>query len=194
MTTTKQMTLEEFRATGINCNDMEPYCGPDHKDMPGRLYGNTHELPINGGGREGTWVLVIENEFWEDRLEVLEEILYKAALKEGHCDPTPINCLTVPEKFVGYAKLWYDGSASMLYAIASTGNLTTGGIRPRHYGRALTDQEWYHSLYQDLEMELYHILKKLRYSSVREEKDLKEFHQWAIETRDLLAVSYHIEI
>jgi len=52
---------------------------------------------------------------------------------------------------LGLAAEWYGGSGSMLYAVASTGMLSTGTVRPStHDGdwawRPMTDTEWAHDL------------------------------------------------
>lgn len=49
---------------------------------------------------------------------------------------------------------WYGGQGSMLYAVASTGALRRGTIRPRHEeGRPMTDEEWMIDLAERLESE-----------------------------------------
>lgn len=41
------------------------------------------------------------------------------------------------------ASFWHGGMGSMLYAVASTGALSTGTIRPRWWdGEPMTDEEW----------------------------------------------------
>ncbi len=62
--------------------------------------------------------------------------------------------------FVQTAKMWYDGSGSRLYAVASTGDLTRGSIRPFNCaeGRPMTDQEWELHLWEGLRRELRELL------------------------------------
>ena len=45
----------------------------------------------------------------------------------------PINSIDIPDSLRALASRWYDGSGSMLYTIAPTGGLTTGGVRPYEY-------------------------------------------------------------
>ncbi len=59
---------------------------------------------------------------------------------------TPVNSIMIPERFVAVCADWYGGSDCMLYAIASTGGLTTGTIRPA----GCSDEEWYYTLWRDL--------------------------------------------
>ena len=53
------------------------------------------------------------------------------------------------------AEHWHDGQSSMLYAIASTGSLARGTIRPRSYDadRPMSDVEWIGYLVDNLEGE-----------------------------------------
>lgn len=54
-----------------------------------------------------------------------------------------------------FARDWHGGQASMLYAVASTGALSLGTIRPRWSdGEAFTDTEWRFDLAYDLLGEL----------------------------------------
>jgi hypothetical protein len=66
-------------------------------------------------------------------------------------NPIPINSVAIPPELVEFCCEWYDGQASMMYAIASTGGLTLGTIRPRW---ARTEAEWYCGLFDNLAAEL----------------------------------------
>lgn len=104
-----------------------------------------------------------------------------------------INSIQVPSEFVALASEWYCGSGSMLYAIASTGNLTIGQYRPRNMdtGLPMTDLEWYSSLYFELSCELGQCLGGLRKyidpsspnpfldKDVDSYNQLMEFEKWA---------------
>ena len=60
----------------------------------------------------------------------------------------PIDSIVIPERFVTICADWYGGQGCMLYAVCSTGNLTTGSIRPRNDdGEWASDEEWYYSLW-----------------------------------------------
>lgn len=65
------------------------------------------------------------------------------------------------------ASEWHGGQWSMLYAIASTGSLTLGSVRPNVWDddtdeeRPATDAEWYRSLLSDLSRELDLVLRAM---------------------------------
>jgi hypothetical protein len=62
-----------------------------------------------------------------------------------------------PER-LDFARLWYAGTNSALYAIASTGALTCGAVRPSVLEdgewRQMTDAEWHSDLLRSLLREL----------------------------------------
>jgi hypothetical protein len=68
--------------------------------------------------------------------------------------------IEIPAEFASIAANWHGGQASMLYAVASTGSLSRGSIRPqvRDYdtgaGRQADDAEWIHGLAETLSSEL----------------------------------------
>ena len=65
---------------------------------------------------------------------------------------TPVNSITIPPQFVRIARDYYAGMNDRLYAVCSTGGLTTGTIRPR-FGddrRRASDEEWYWMLWDEL--------------------------------------------
>lgn len=65
---------------------------------------------------------------------------------------TPVNSIAIPPAFVRVAQRWYDGSTDMLYAVCSTGGLTTGTIRPQFGddGYPASDEEWYWMIWNEL--------------------------------------------
>ncbi|MHC4301004.1 MAG: hypothetical protein ACYS7Y_27330 [Planctomycetota bacterium] len=60
---------------------------------------------------------------------------------------TPVNSIVIPYRFVEVSQGWYSGIDDMLYAVSSTGNLTTGTIRPRGCD---SDEKWYFTIWCDL--------------------------------------------
>jgi len=54
---------------------------------------------------------------------------------------------------IDVATSWHGGGSSMLYAIASTGVLRRGTVRPYDEGRPLTDKEWMRHLAEKLAWE-----------------------------------------
>jgi hypothetical protein len=103
--------------------------------------------------------------------------------------------IQVPDEFVSLAYGWYDGQGSMLYAIASTGNLTRGSIRPLEDAgywdesprrwvtayRQMTDLEWYRSLYSQLWSEVARLATYCREQSHEDSDAMTEFEAWCDE-------------
>jgi hypothetical protein len=61
-----------------------------------------------------------------------------------------IDSVEIPERFVTLASRWYGGQGDMLYAVCSTGGLTTGDRRPVYDGRIVSDEVWYWLLWSEL--------------------------------------------
>lgn len=98
---------------------------------------------------------------------------------------TPI----VPTEFVTLSSDWHGGQSSMLYAIASTGNLSMGSRRPimnDEYDcsayRPMTDEEWIAHMYVKLRNELNEILKYDINDANRH--DIMLFRDWAQDVLD----------
>jgi hypothetical protein len=60
---------------------------------------------------------------------------------------TPVNSIVMPKRFVTLCSYWYNGSGDTMYAVASTGGLTTGTHRPVGCD---TPEEWYLTLWRGL--------------------------------------------
>lgn len=83
--------------------------------------------------------------------------------------------IAIPEEFVQCCAEWHRGSASMMYAISSTGALSLGTNRPLGCG---TDEKWMWHLLNELESEIYsslRITKKVLRPLPREHQRLTEF-------------------
>ena len=106
---------------------------------------------------------------------------------------TQIDSIAIPAEFVELARQWYDGQGCILYAISSTGNLTLGSIRPiNDDGHSMSYQEWYYSLYLDLDCELSRLIRRLpKYT--RGKGALKRFQQWAERTGEMLRKEYNLD-
>ena len=68
----------------------------------------------------------------------------------------PVNSIEIPERFVQLAGDWYNGMNDMLYAVSSTGGLTTGTTCPitDYDDGADRDRKWYLALWNDLAVDL----------------------------------------
>lgn len=62
--------------------------------------------------------------------------------------------MKIPTHFVKLAERWHDGQSSMFYAIASSGRLARGSVRPFGEDRPMTNHEWMHSLLEKLSREI----------------------------------------
>ena len=89
--------------------------------------------------------------------------------------------IEVPAEFVSLASYWYDGQNDKLYAIASTGNLTMGTIRPysTECVRMMNDHEWHRSLFSDLSCDIRNDRKSAEKSGHEDADELQRFEQWA---------------
>jgi len=102
--------------------------------------------------------------------------------------------LHIPDIFVRLCKSWHGGQSSMLYAIASTGNLTPGSRRPCDCdGTPWTDTQWRASLYSDLYRELSSIVRHLEEYPAHDVEGslpiLREFRDWADRVSDDLTLA-----
>jgi len=72
----------------------------------------------------------------------------------------------IPKRYVTLSAQWHSGQASMLYAVASSGNLRRGTSRPWNYeaDRHATDSEWNASLWRKLTQELENALSRAQHS------------------------------
>jgi len=113
---------------------------------------------------------------------------------------TPINSIKIPQQYVDLCNGWYDGVNYVLYAIASTGKLTLGSIRPRVFGsnRYMTNKEWYWSLFSDLGSELRQIIRNIEKQNIGKDiedyEELKNFLNWTDEILGQLEEEYIIDI
>lgn len=102
---------------------------------------------------------------------------------------TEVDSITIPGEFKTLADQWYGGQHCILYAISSTGGLTLGTIRPTH---DMSDQEWYVSLWDDLDITLSRILRKLE-SDHEDKETLTRFQEFAEQTADRLREEYGLD-
>ncbi len=107
---------------------------------------------------------------------------------------TPINSIKIPRKFVAICNGWYSGSGDMLYAVSSTGNLTTGTINPYD-----SDEKWYLSLWDSLSADAGSA--RLAAESMCDDGEdyahdadiLGKFEEWVDVVCERLAVEYGLE-
>ncbi len=104
----------------------------------------------------------------------------------------PVDSIVVPERFVELCEGWAGGTDCMLRAISSTGNLTTGTLRPRGCD---TDEKWYYSIWLDLSSDVGYVARMARKGGDEhhDADDLDEFEEWVDEQCDRLCESYGLE-
>lgn len=105
-----------------------------------------------------------------------------------------VNSIRTPDAYVKLCRDWHGGSGSMMYAVASTGNLTTGTSCP------VTDytdnddcmKKWYYLLWCDLLCDLEYTVCICDID--HEDYDsLVEFRDWVDDTVDKLGADYSLE-
>ena len=113
----------------------------------------------------------------------------------------PINSIHVPAEYCELCQNWYDGMGDTLYAVASTGNLTTGCLRPIIDGDPVSDERWYYDLWAGLSVDIGSARRaacKLRDRGddnedwASEADSLEEFEKWVDDICELLADDYGI--
>lgn len=89
-----------------------------------------------------------------------------------------INHIEIPERFVRVAAAWHSGPEDLLYAVSSTGGLTTGTIQPTD-----TEEEWYLGLWQGL-------LGDVGYAASCAKEGLAAFATWVANVLSRLEKEY----
>ena len=112
-----------------------------------------------------------------------------------------VNSITIPPQFVRVAGDWYGGQGCMLYAVSSTGGLTTGTTCPVFDYLDLTDrnEKWYLTLWRALSSDVGRARKLASegHNGPSDSEDcttLCEFEDWIDQTViPLLEDSYKLE-
>ena len=103
---------------------------------------------------------------------------------------TPVNSIEIPEKWVILAGQYYDGMSDMLYAISSTGGLTTGSFCPNEEWREEYDtrtRKWYLSLWGTLDIDLGYAIKL---ADIADKNELILFQKWVENICNKLETEY----
>jgi hypothetical protein len=91
------MTIDQFRATGVDCDDLGPATGDESvAGSPGRTYLGTLHIERWDDDRHGiappngpTWLLILGSVQRNGALADLEADLYEWARDEGHLEDGP---------------------------------------------------------------------------------------------------------
>jgi hypothetical protein len=97
---------------------------------------------------------------------------------------TPINSIVIPAHFVRACIGWEGKTTGTLYAVTSTGNLTTGTIAPA--GCEGDEEKWYLQIWRNLSFDLGGIVSLINASWTGDSGDddveaLTEFETWVDE-------------
>lgn len=121
---------------------------------------------------------------------------------------TPVNSIQIPADYVAVCEGWYSGIHDLLYAVCSTGNLTTGTTCPIHDYTDSRDRErkWYYLLWCDLSVDVgvaARAARKMAESVCAENYDgidyvgdanlLEKFENWVDEVCARLSEEYGLE-
>ena len=87
---------------------------------------------------------------------------------------TPVNSIEIPTRFVPLCTAWHGGQDCMLYAVCSTGNLTTGTHCPIG---CETDEKWYLHLWRSLAANVWQCIKGCGNQGA-DFRQLSEFEEW----------------
>lgn len=108
----------------------------------------------------------------------------------------PIDSIVIPDRFVDLCIGWYDGVNDKLYAVASTGGLSLGNIRPQGCD---SDEKWYLTIWRDLAVGVYQARRAAGDDQCfppdghEDLEVLIEFEEWVDEQVDQLSASYGLE-
>lgn len=103
----------------------------------------------------------------------------------------PINSIEVPRCYHRLCNDWHNGINCMLYAIASTGGVTTGTIRPD--GCDGSDEKWYYQLWCELSADVGYARKAACKSGHEDCDELMNFEDWVDMQVVRLAQSYGLD-
>lgn len=108
----------------------------------------------------------------------------------------PIDSIEIPDRFVDLCIGWHGDIGCKLYAVASTGGLSLGNIRP---GGCDSAEKWYLTIWRDFAVDVHHARRAAGDDQCfppdgHEDLDaLIEFEEWVDEQVDRLSASYDLE-
>lgn len=107
---------------------------------------------------------------------------------------TPVNSIKIPNKYIEACEGWHNSGADLIYAICSTGGLTTGTNRPLDCD---TYEKWYLTLWRNLSVDVMHARKAAADADIGEGGEdhfiLYEFEGWIDATCEQLEKEYGLE-
>lgn len=101
--------------------------------------------------------------------------------------------IPIPSTFLTFARDWHGGQNCMLYAVASTGEVRCGSIRPvNDNDEYMTDQEWIVHLWARLERDV-RLVRKTMGESNADYNTAVAFETFCAETVRALRTYYGVE-
>ena len=102
--------------------------------------------------------------------------------------PIGIDSIEIPAHYVELCAQWYSGQTDLLYAVASTGNLTLGNRRPRDCD---TDEKWYLDLWRGFSGDAWAAVKSAKISTEHDDLEaLEAMEAFAYDIVEQLETSY----
>ncbi len=87
----------------------------------------------------------------------------------------PVNSIVIPVAFKHLCATWSGGQDCMLYAVSSTGGLTTGTRLPRGCD---TDEQWYLTVWRELSHDVGCTVRQASRSGCDDLQELADFEDW----------------
>ncbi len=103
---------------------------------------------------------------------------------------TPVDSIVIPDRFMRVCANWHNGINCMLYAVSSTGNLTTGTIRPDDCD---TDEQWYLTLWNELSVAIGYARRAAIEDKSEDVGIFDEFEGWVDAICDRLTREYGLD-
>ncbi len=102
---------------------------------------------------------------------------------------TLVNSIKIPYHFVELCEQWHGSIHCLMYAVSSTGNLTTGSIRSRG---CETDQEHYLDIWRSLAVDVTHTKQAAEEVYHEDSFSLSEFEEYADNIVEKLEKEYNL--
>lgn len=106
----------------------------------------------------------------------------------------PVDSIAIPAEYLELCSQWYCGQNDMLYAVASTGGLTLGSIRPPG---CETDEKWYLTIWQNFAVDVMYATRMAEGNGNRPPHDdlpaLRRMEEWADSIVEQATAEYGLE-
>ena len=183
------------------------YPGGNESDCPdhcGAHAGCLNAIELSDGSKIGAW---LENDLTSDGVDYV-----KQAVREGGevaelwrewyswidfpVEPTiPVDSIKIPGWVMALCEGWHGGQECMLYAVCSTGGLTTGTMCPISDFDDYDDRDrkWYLTIWNNFSGDLGYAARAARRDNHEDAAELSRAGKWADEVCERLADDYGLE-